>query len=229
MRTSSHPDAEWAAGSADQRHAATVLREHLTREWQARKKAVPSETELTALTRLMHIHILDVDPNGQAAHEAKNTLRQRVLKDPTVAEVAWNTLITTTGTYATNHQRADRAALQRALTDAGIDLQAQRSYRDDIERLNAHTATTLQTLLDFSRIHVGSDVVTIQRAAASEARAAAEDGHLLILGTPGAGKSGALYDVANALRAQGADVILFAVDQLEAASTGALRLEFGHF
>src|ERR1700685_2689657 len=154
MRTSSHPDAEWAAGSADQRHAATVLREHLTREWQARKEAVPSQTELTALTRLIHIHILDVDPNGQAAGDAKNTLRQSILKEPNSADAAWNTLIVTTGTYATNHQRADRSALQRALTDAGFDLQAQRSYRDDIERLNANTARTLQTLLEFSRIHV---------------------------------------------------------------------------
>ncbi|MCX6593131.1 MAG: hypothetical protein NTZ56_16565 [Acidobacteria bacterium] len=225
MRTSSHPDAEWAAGSVDQRHAATVLRDHLTREWQARKGAAPTESELTALTQLIHAHILDVDPNGQAAQEAKNTLRQRILKEPTTADAAWNTLVTTTGTYATNHQRADRPALQRALTAVGLDLQAQRSYRDDIERLKAHTATTLQALLDFSRIHVGSDVVAIQRTPATEARAAAEHGHLLLLGAPGAGKSGALYDVTNALRAQGDDVILFAVDQLEAASTGALRNE----
>jgi signal recognition particle GTPase len=227
MRTSSHPDAEWTAGNADQQHAANVLRNHLTREWQTIKGTPPTTAELTELTRLIHIHILDVDPGGQAAQEAKNTLRQRILKDPTNADAAWNTLITTTGTYATNHQRADRPALQRALTDAALDLQAQRSYRDDIEQLKTHATTTLATLLDFSRIHVGTQPITIQRAAATDARNAATQGHLLILGTPGAGKSGVLYDVASTLAAQGADVVLFAVDHLEAASTGALRNELG--
>jgi signal recognition particle GTPase len=227
MRTSSHPDAEWTAGSADQQHAASVLRNHLIREWQAVNSTVPTNAELTALTRLIHVHILDVDPGGQAATEAKNTLRQRILKDPTTADTAWSTLIATTGTYATNHQRADRPALQRALTDSALDLQTQRSYRDDVERLKAHATTTLATLLDFSRIHVGNQVVTIQRAPTTDARTAAKDGHLLILGVPGAGKSGALYELTNALHAQGADVVLFAVDQLEAASAGALRNELG--
>ena len=227
MRTSSHADAEWSAGSQDEQHAASVLRDHITRAWQAIKGTAPANTELTNLVRLVHIHILDVDPGGQAEQEAKNTLRQRILTTPMEADVAWNTLVTTTGTYAANHQRADRPALQRALTDVGIKVQGQRSYRDDIERLKEHTTTTLHTLLDFSRIHIGSQVVTIQRAQATDARTAAKDGHLLILGMPGAGKSGALHDLTKTLHAQGADVVLFAVDQLEAASTGALRNELG--
>lgn len=198
-----------------------MFRDHITREWQA-KRTPPTAVELTALIRLIYVHILDVDPGGQGEQEAKNTLRQRIVRQPRDADAAWNTLITTAGTYAANHQRADRPALQRALTDAGINLQAQRSYHDDIERLEAHTTTTLHTLLDFSRIHVGNQLVTIQRASTADARAAAIDGHLLILGTPGAGKSGALYELTNTLRAQNADVVLFAVDQLEAASTGTV-------
>lgn len=131
LRTSPHPDDEWTAGSQDQQDAARVLREHLNREWEALRGAPPSDAEMNALTRLIHLHILDVDPGGHDAKHAKDTLRQRILKDPTRADNAWTTLITTTGEYAANHQRADRTALQRALTDAGIDLQAQRSYRED--------------------------------------------------------------------------------------------------
>ena len=168
-----------------------------------------------------------MDPGGHDETAAKNTLRQRILKKPADADLAWNTLIATTANYATNHQRADRHALQRALTDAGIDLQAQRSYRDDIDRLTAHTTTTLASLLDFSRIHLGNHRVTIDRPPAIALRTAAHDGHLLVLGTPGAGKSGALHDLANTLRARGAAVVLFAVDQLEATSIGNLRNELG--
>jgi hypothetical protein len=227
MRTSFDPAAEWTAGSQDEQRAATVLRDHINRAWLASKGAAPTEADVTAIVRLSYVYILDVDPGGQAEQEAKNTLRQRILKDPTNADTAWNTLITTTGIYAAKHQRADRPALQRALTNAGLDLQQQRSYRDDIDRLKAHTATTLATLLDFSRILVGTQVITIRRSAATDARAAAIDGHLLILGAPGAGKSGAIYDVAHRLYTQGADVVLFAVHELDAASTGTLRNELG--
>ena len=227
VRTSSQPDAEWTEGNQDQQHAATVLRNHLTRERQAIKGTPPTSADLTALVRLIHVQILDVDPGGQGEREANNTLRQSILTDPTAATAAWNTLITATGTYATNHQRADRPALQRALTDASVDLQAQRSYRDDIQRLKTHATTTLHTLIEFSRVHVGNQLVTIRRTTAADTRTAAADGHLLVIGVPGAGKSGALYELAHTLQTSGADVLVFAVDQFEAASTGALRNELG--
>jgi hypothetical protein len=91
------------------------------------------------------------------------TLRQRVIKNPHDAEVAWNTLITRATEYATNHQRADRAALRRALIDAGIDLQAPRSYQNDIDKLLAQSERTLATLRDFSRIHIGDQSIEIKR------------------------------------------------------------------
>jgi signal recognition particle GTPase len=227
MRTSFDPAGEWEAGSQDDQSAANVLRDHITREWQATTGTPITNADLTALVRLIHVHILDVDPGGHAEQEANSTLRQRILKNPTEAGTAWNTLVTTTGTYAANHQRADRPALQRALIEAGIDLQAQRSYREDIERLKAHTATMLVALLDFSRINVGKTVVSIQRAPTRDAQAAAKDAHLLILGTPGAGKSGALHELTYNAGAVGTDVVLFAVDQLAAVSLGALRNELG--
>lgn len=227
MRTSSHPDDEWTAGSQEEQHSATVLRDHINREWKAINGRSPTDAELAAVSRLFHIHILDVDQGGNGEHDAKNTLRQCIITDPTAATAAWNTLITTTTTYAANHQRANRAALQRSLTDASINLQAQRSCREDIQRLKVHAATTLHTLIEFSRIYVGNKLVTIQRATAADTRTAAADGHLLIIGVPGAGKSGALYELAHTLQSSGADVLVFAVDQFEAASMGALRNELG--
>lgn len=227
LRTSSHPDEEWTAGNTDEQHAAAVLRDHLTNQWKAVKGTPPTNTDIRAVTHLIYIHVLDVDDGGSAEHDAKDTLRQRIVADTTSATVAWNTLITTTAKYATNHQRADRRALQQALTGVSINLQAQRSYRDDIERLKAQTRRTLDTLSDFSRIHIGNHVITIQRTITADMRMAARDGDLLIIGVPGAGKSGALYELVNALLTTAADVLVFAVGQLEAASMGALREELG--
>jgi hypothetical protein len=227
LRTSPHPDDEWTAGSQDEQDAARVLREHINREWNTVHGVPPSNTDVNALTRLIYIHILDVDPSGHDAQHAKDTLRQRILKDPARADNAWTTLITTTGAYAVNHQRADRNALQRALTDAGIDLQAQRSYREDIDRLTTHTTLTLDRLAQYSRITNGTTDVVIQRAACLDVRVAAIDGHLVVIGDPGAGKSGALHEFAATAHTAQTDVVLLAVDQLDATSLGALRNELG--
>ena len=96
--------------------------------------------------------------------------------------------------------------------------------RADIERLQAHTAATLRSLVQFSLIEAEGQKVVIGREAATDLRRAADGGNLSVLGLPGAGKSGAIYDLANELVAQQASVVLFAVDQIEAASTGALPL-----
>ena len=227
LRTSSDEASEWTSGSNDEQEAARVLRDHISRAWRDRKGLDPTADELTGLIRLVRIHILDVDQGGQAEHEAKEHLRKSILADPTLADAAWSTLITVTGGYAMNAQRADRAALQRALTDASINIRSPRSFHEDIGRLTDYTKTTLDSLADLSCISIGSAPVKITRAVTTDLHTAAAQGHLLILGLPGAGKSGAVHDLATSLIAQGSDVLLFAVDQLDAPSTGALRNELG--
>ncbi|MCU1336692.1 MAG: hypothetical protein JWO19_2273 [Bryobacterales bacterium] len=225
VRSSSSPDQEWTSGNKDENDAASVLREHIIRAWRDEAGSDPSTADILNIVRLARIQILDVDQDGHSEREAKQLLRASILADPAMADAAWNTLITATAGYAVNAQRADRAALQRTLTDAGIAIKAPRSFQADIKRLQDHTAATLHGLIDFSRIRVKGHEITIRRAAADDLRQAASEGHFLVLGVPGAGKSGALYEFAQDLVQQGADVVLFAVDQIEAASTGALRIE----
>jgi hypothetical protein len=225
LRSSSAPDQEWTSGNKDENEAASVLRDHIVGAWREETGADPAAADILNILRLARVQILDVDDGGQAERGAKQLLRSSILADPATADAAWNTLITATAGYAVNAQRADRAALQRALIDAGIAIKAPRSYHDDIERLTNHTTATLSGLIEYSRIQVGGQNITIRRGVAPELRTAAENGHLLVLGLPGAGKSGAIYDLAHELNASGADVLLFAVDQIEAASSGALRTE----
>jgi hypothetical protein len=227
VRTSPDLAAEWASGSQEEQDAARILRDHITRAWRDLNNTDPTPDELAGLMRLMRIHILDLDQGGQAEHEVKEHLRKSVVADPTAADTAWYTLITATAGYAVNAQRADRPALQRTLTDAGISIRAPRSYHQDIDRLKEHTQGTVQALREFSRIPVGSQTVEIARTATAELKSAVDGGHLLILGMPGAGKSGALYGLATALLQEGADLVACTVDQLEATSTGTLRTELG--
>ena len=225
VRSSSAPDQEWTGGNSQENAAAATLKQHVTGAWRKETGADPSLDEIHAILRLIRIQILDVDEGAQSEREAKQMLRSSILVDPTQADTAWSTLITATASYATKRQRADRNALQRVLTDAGIPINASHSYRADIQCLKDQTAATLRGLIDFSRIHVGGQDVIIQRAVAPILQAAASDGHLLVLGLPGAGKSAAMHNLAHDIDAIGADVVLLAVDQIEAASSGALRGE----
>jgi signal recognition particle GTPase len=225
FRSSPVPDEEWTAGNTQENEAAAALKEHFIRAWREETGAEPDPVDIDAALKLFRIQILDVDENGQSEREAKQLLRTSILLDPTQADAAWTTLLTASAGYATNAQRADRAALQRVLTDAGITIKAAQSFQGDIKRLSDHTSATLRGLIEFSRIQVAGANVIIDRAAAADLDTAASTGHLMVLGMPGAGKSGVLHHLAQQLHAQNADVVLFAVDQIEAASTGALRAE----
>ena len=225
FRTSSNPELEWSSGNDQENNAAATLKDHLVNEWKAASGSDPTDAELAGVLRIMRIQILDVDEGGQSEREAKQLLRTAILVDPTQSDAAWNTLITAAANYAANSQRADRAALQRVFTDAGLAINPARSFQADVAGLKRHTAATLGGLTEYSRIQVANTNIVIDRAPAPELQAGASTGHLLVLGMPGAGKSGALHHLANQLIAQQADVVLFAVDQIEAASAGALRAE----
>src|SRR6185437_7398218 len=114
----------------------------------------------------------------------------------------------------------DRSALIRALSASVSSVRAARIYQPDIDRLREHGQSTLAALEDFSRVRVGDHTVRITRPVISAAQAEVAMGHALIVGVPGAWKSGAVHDLAEALVSAGHDVVAFAVDQLEGASLG---------
>jgi hypothetical protein len=226
LRTSASPQKEWTAGNKEENHAAAAIRSHVVKAWRAECGKSPTAAEIIELLRLVHVQTLDVDLGGDHEREAKQLLRRSVLTKPSDSNKAWNTLLAEVGQYATAGQSADRLALQRAFARDGIAFKAPRSFQRDITRLKDLTNATLKTLLEYARIEAAGRTITIQRPDAKELEAGAAGGHMLVLGLPGAGKSGALYELARALQNTN-DVVLLAVDQIEAASLGTLRTELG--
>ena len=226
LRTSASPQKEWTAGNKEENHAAAAIRSHVVKAWRAECGKSPTPAELIGLLRLVHVQTLDVDLGGDHEREAKQLLRRSVLTKPSDANKAWNTLLAEVGQYATAGQSADRPTLQRAFARDGIAFKAPRSFQHDITRLKDLTNATLKTLLEYARIEAARRTITIQRPVAKELEAGAAGGHMLVLGLPGAGKSGALYELARA-RQDTNDVVLLAVDQIEAASLGRFRTELG--
>jgi hypothetical protein len=216
-----------AAVNQDERRALSVVAHHATRAWQVALGELPADDDIRQLLSLIRIQVLDVDDGGAEEYEAKDRLRNAVLHDPEQADTAWTWLITACAHLAARRSGTGRPALQQFLLHVGIDLQAPRSYRDDIERLRAHSQTTLDRLAHLARMQIGATEVKIQRHSTEELRRAAEEDALLVVGVPGAGKSGALHDLVQELRDEGRDVVLLAVDHLVAHSLGDLRQELG--
>ena len=177
------------------------------------------------MLQLVYVQTLDVEHDGTGELEAKSMLRSSVLVRPGAADAAWTSMISLCQDLAGTRSGRDRRQLQARLTDAGIEVLAARSYRNDIDHLKAHTLRTAQLLADLSRIRVGQIDVTINRPAIEELAREAEGDALLVVGEPGAGKSGGLYTVVENLRATGRDVVFLAVDRLAAESLGNLRAE----
>jgi hypothetical protein len=216
-----------AAVNDGERKMLAVLRSHLSRIWVDVVGAAITEAEELQVLNLLRVQVLDFEEGELGVREARDLLRSSVLENTAQADVAWDSLVTACAGYGGSRSGADRTALQRHLLASQIHIKAPRSYRADIERLRRHSTATLEALHDLSIIKVGKRVVKIQRPSVAALRRAAEADSIVVVGEPGAGKSGALHDLVEALSNDQSDVVFLAIDRLQARSLGELRLELG--
>lgn len=216
-----------AAKNSEERRTLSLVREHVTRSWRETTGADPTDEDLRELLSLVHVEVVDVEEGRGQEREALSLLRNAVLRDPDQAQLAWARLISLTASLAARRRGARRIDLQRALADAGVGVRAVRSYREDIERLRTYSATTLNMRADSAQIRLGFLTIRIQRPSTMALRRAAEENSILVVGEPGAGKSGTLCNLGEALEGEGREFIFLAVDRLSARSLGELRAEIG--
>ena len=214
-----------AAGNAQEARALDVISSHFSRSYQIEVGTIPNDVELRSALRLMHVELLDVDPNGQAEREAQDALRQVVLRDHRQADSAWSVLVDACAHMAETHSGADQTALQNILLDAGFELNIPRSYSSDIDQLRRTTARTEDILTDLAKIKVAETIVSINRGVTQEIQRLSEISHTLVVGEPGAGKSGALAHFVEGLKTRGFDFVVLAVDRLDAATEAQLQAE----
>jgi hypothetical protein len=210
-----------------ERRALSTVQEHVVRSWQKAIGENPSNQGLFDLLSLIYVHTLDVDEGGLAESDAKTILRTAILHNPSQADVAWATLMQACTGFASKQGGGDRVVLQRVLLNSGIYLKPTQGYLDDISKIEHYSRQTTALLSDMSRIRVGLNEVKIIRPSTLALKDAAVGGSVLVVGEPGAGKSGALHDLSAKLQSEGRDVVFLAVDRLEAQSLGALRHNLG--
>lgn len=101
------------------------------------------------------------------------------------------------------------------------------SYSKDVEVLSRQTMVTEADLRALSRLRVGVSEIKITRRCVQELRRQVEDQSLVVVGEPGAGKSGALHDLVTTLLQEGRDTVFLAVDRIDAETQPQLREQLG--
>ncbi len=215
------------ANSDEERRAISSVLGHVNRCWRSLAGMDPSNAEIRGMLSLIEIRTFSLDAGGADEHTAKDLLRTGVLEDPIQADAAWDRLVTSCAQFTAERLGGDTGRFQALLSEAGVRLRAAPSYRQDIERVRSHSQTTASLLRRFSFIRQDSKEVKVRRKSTEELARTISGGSLVVVGEPGAGKSGALYDVSEKLLAGGHDVILLAADRSVAPSLGALRQTLG--
>jgi hypothetical protein len=215
--------------------AAKNLREHrllasllrlVQRSWTASANRNPSDPDLRLFLCSIEVREFAVEPNQTGESLALSLLKTDVLVNDLRADSAWNALVMKALEAATNQSGADRKALEQVLAKAQIPIKAARSYRADIEAIQMYTRSTISWLEDFSRIDTGTEIIKIDRPSGAVLSRSIIAGHTIVVGLPGAGKSGSMHDAAERLVADGKDVVFIAADRSNAATSTGLDQEF---
>lgn len=205
----------------------TALASLIRASWARNSGMPPTDQQIADLLKL--VRVVPLNLAGADLNSSLSLLRGEVLVNPEMAESAWTTLKTAALGYAKARSGGDRTVLQDVLRAAGIPLTTPPDYREDIDKLVRATQHTLNGLehLASLRPHDVGQPLTIRRACADALADHAPGGSFLLIGEPGAGKSGALYAAARRLRDAGHPVLVLAVDRYPVQTRNQLESELG--
>lgn len=209
----------------EQRRAIGVVAAHVRASWVAETSSDPGDDDIRALLRLVHVQAVEVGQGERDEEGAKSILRSSVLRSRDQASQAWSLLIVEGQRLIKTRAEADLSRLHDVLSSAGVPVDAPTSYRDDIRRLRDHSDRVARMLADHADIRLGSATVRIQRPNVPVLRDAVDFGSVLVVGEPGAGKSGVLYSLFETMKDEGRDVVLLAAQHPPFSSLGSVRDE----
>ena len=226
-RVRAYPSHELPADglNKERKRALNVVIQHVRASWKEATNTDIGDHDVRKLLNLIHVETIEVAEGERDEDTAKTILRSSVLDTPNQATVAWSLLITNSLRLIRTQGHANRAKLLKVLNSAGVSVRAPRSYREDIQRLRDHSNRVTRLLAEHSSIRLGRTSLRIRRPYVSLLREAAETGSVLVVGEPGAGKSGVLHSLAERLCEEGCEVIVLAAQQPQFESPGGLRNE----
>lgn len=215
------------AVSQAEKAVAKTVETNLKRSWKAVYGKSPSLEELNDLLRLIWVQELDLESGRRDRRFILEQFRANLLEDATQASTALSELFKLAARLRAERSGADRHTLLQLLTGAGIRLTALPDFRNDVAALKRWTRARLQPTPRFTRLLEDDPQLTIERTLWPSFLEAASAKSLLLVGEPGAGKSGLMYRLASTAMALGRDVVFLPVDLLNVDTFSGLQAELG--
>lgn len=213
-----------------ERMALGALETIVVREWTAHRGTAPGDADFVDMARILHLARFSMDEGQSDWREASHLLGRHLFGDDAAGEAPLRDLRGVLRDLIASGAPADRAGLLRALRLRGHrDVGAPR-FEADLDRLRAVTHEELARLGVHGQLPLAGGV-TIARESDAPLVAAIRSGSLLVVGEPGAGKTGALVHAADTIATGGAFVAFLSVDRfpgVNGAATLASELRLGH-
>lgn len=192
--------------------------------WVSITKNPVDNTLLSELAKLVVVFTFDDD---QSSALASGSLIKAFGKDVSIS-AAFTALSDLSGKLMKDRSGGDLSTWRQLLASRGIVLNASPRYRTDIEALKQHSRRIADALGSYERIEVaGGAALCVRRDCQAAVEVAVSNGPLLIIGEPGAGKSGVLNALARKLADDGTDILQLAVDRYSIESLEGLSRELG--
>ena len=214
---------DWAATRSQrnqaERIALGIFEAVATRAWTAHRGTSPDDGDLVDLARIFRVARFTMDEGDSEWREASRLLGRHLFGNETAGDAPLRDLKGIMRDLIGSGAPADRAGLLRALRRRGHHDIGAPGFEADVARLRAVTSSELARLAVHGRLPLGAGV-PITRESDAPLIAAIMAGSLLVVGEPGAGKTGALVHAA-ALAATNDTVVFLSVDRFPGVAVAA--------
>jgi hypothetical protein len=206
--------------NAAQRSALDKLETIVTAAWAAHLGVPPTDGDLADMARSFHVARFSMNEGDADWREATRLLGRHLYGGDAAGDTPLRELRGIMRELIGSGAPANRNGLLNALRRRGhVDTGAPR-FEDDVARLKDATEAELGRLAVRGRLPVGGGI-TITRESDAPMAAAIVSGSMLVVGEPGAGKTGALVHAATALIEGSAFVAFLSVDRFPGVAIAA--------
>lgn len=216
-----------AGRSSAERDALDLFETHARTAWAALSATPPTDDDLAMMARLFRVSRFSMNEGEDNWREASRLIGAQLYGSEAAGDAPLRDLKSIIRGMIGNGAPADRVGLLRELRRLGHNDVGAADYTTDLGQLSAATDAELGRLAGHTRLPIAGGTL-IARASDRPLSAAVDTGSLIVIGEPGAGKTGALVALAQARRAAGDTVVFLSVDRFPGVSIAAnLQFELG--
>lgn len=209
-----------AGRNAAQQSALGALEEIVTTAWTNTHGSAPTLEDLADMARSFHVARFAMDEGDTDWREASMLLGRHLYGGDAAGDAPLRDLVGIMRNLIASGAPADRDGLLRALRQRGHSDVGVPRYDQDMARLRAVTGIELDRLAVHAELPLAGGI-TIKRESDAPMEVAIKAGSLLVVGEPGAGKTGSLVRAARSLIDEGALVVFLSVDRFPGVAIAA--------